>query len=630
MRALIIEDSVDDAELVVRELERAGYDLTWKRVETAEDMASTLKEENWDIVLSDYDLPCFSGPAALELLKNHNYDIPIIIISGKIGEEAAVDTMRAGASDYIMKDRLTRLSPAVSRELKEAEERRKSKEAVKALQESEERYQTLVGMSPEAILLFGLEGDIAYASPKAIELYGYNTSDDLVGFSALELLEPEERKQGEASFKKILEGESLQGYTANQLKSDGSTFVGESNITVIKDLDGKPVSVITITRDITATKRAEEELRRRSITDELTGLFNRRHFYKVIEDQISGITRNGGILSLIMIDLDGFKDYNDRFGHLNGDEVLVSFAQVIKRRSGEGSMVFRFASDEFIMVLPSTDANKSRKIAEQIQKDWQELTSVSFFASPSNFTFSAGIAQYPQDSETIDGLMFLSDSALYLTKRNGGATVALVSELESTFLNIPDIATMDQVYALAATVDAKDPYTFGHSKRVASLSDQVSQIINLPKKEQLQLHSAALLHDIGKLSIPDVVLRKSESLSRDEWRLMKRHCAEGARIVGHVKDLLDIVPIILYHHEWYNGTGYPAGLLGDRIPRCARIISIADAYDTMTTVRPYRDVIAHEQALEEIKRCTKTQFDPDLADVFCRVIDETVRQDIYG
>ena len=165
-------------------------------------------------------------------------------------------------------------------------------------------------------------------------------------------------------------------------------------------------------------------------------------------------------------------------------------------------------------------------------------------------------------------------------------------------------------------MDARDPYTYGHSKRVAAISELIGKAARLSQDELAQLRGAALLHDIGKVGVPDATLGKPSTLTEGEWEVIKQHSAEGARIVGHVKALAELVPIIKHHHEWCDGTGYPDGLKGERIPMGARIISIADAYDTMTTRRPYRDVISQEEALEELRRCSGTQFDPILVGVF--------------
>ena len=183
------------------------------------------------------------------------------------------------------------------------------------------------------------------------------------------------------------------------------------------------------------------------------------------------------------------------------------------------------------------------------------------------------------------------------------------------------VSTLDYVYALAATVNAKDPNTHGHSERIAGISEMIGKAIGLSRKELASLHAASLLHDIGKVGIPNKVLVKPGELTDDEWKIMKRHAGEGAKIVSHVRELQVLAPIIRHHHEWYDGKGYPDGLKGNDIPLGARIISVADAYDMMTTPRFYREVISQEEALEELRRCSGTQFDPELVEALCQAMD---------
>ena len=234
----------------------------------------------------------------------------------------------------------------------------------------------------------------------------------------------------------------------------------------------------------------------------------------------------------------------------------------------------------------------------------------------SQLAFSAGIAQFPENAETADGLVFLADTALYRSKREGGHKSTLVSDLGTLASGSVDRETLDHVYALAATVDARDPYTYGHSKRVAAIAEVIGRAARLSPNELAHLRGAALLHDIGKVGVPDSTLGKPGKLTEDEWEVIRKHCDEGARIVGHVKALEALVPLIRHHHEWYDGSGYPEGLAGERIPVGARIISIADAFDTMTTRRPYREPVSKEDALVELRRCSGTQFDANLVGLF--------------
>jgi diguanylate cyclase (GGDEF)-like protein/PAS domain S-box-containing protein/putative nucleotidyltransferase with HDIG domain len=365
-----------------------------------------------------------------------------------------------------------------------------------------------------------------------------------------------------------------------------------------------------------------ERTKELSATDELTGLYNRRQFYDVLENEMNRMQRYGGCFTLAMLDLDDFKEYNDRFGHTNGDAVLRSLAEMLKTVLRKPDMAFRYGGDEFAIILPATEAQKAKNIVDRIRsKRLVGLKSENEDMEPC-LGFSAGIAQFPENAETADGLVFLADTALYRSKRGGGNKTTLVAELGELPADIIDSATMDQVYALAATVDARDPHTYGHSKRVAAISEMIGKAIGLQPKELADLRAAALLHDIGKVGVPDSILTKPEKPEEHEWAIIRKHPVEGAKIVGYVRELERLVPLVRHHHEWYDGTGYPDGLKGEDIPLGARIISVADAYDTMTTSRPYRDMISQEEACEELRRCCGTQFDHEIVDAFHRALNE--------
>ncbi|MFQ5924879.1 MAG: diguanylate cyclase [Dehalococcoidia bacterium] len=370
-----------------------------------------------------------------------------------------------------------------------------------------------------------------------------------------------------------------------------------------------------------------EQLSKVSITDELTGLYNRRHFYEVLETEMYRAQRYGHWLSVVMIDIDGFKAYNDKFGHTSGDAVLRVLGQTLKSLLRRTDVAFRYGGDEFAVVLPATAADRAERIVNRMRSRWLEVRRAEDFVLGIPLGLSAGIAEFPGDAETADGLVFLADTALYRSKREGGNKSTLVSDLGALTPDVVDRATLDQVYALSATVEARDPYTYGHSKRVAAISAMIGKAIGLSRKELADLNAASLLHDIGKVGVSDAILTKSAKPTKDEWKLIRKHSAEGARIVGHVGELAALVPMIRHHHEWYDGTGYPDGLKGEDIPLGARILAIADAYDTMTTARTYRHVASQEEALEELRRCSGTQFAPELVEAFCRAMDEAARQD---
>ena len=364
-----------------------------------------------------------------------------------------------------------------------------------------------------------------------------------------------------------------------------------------------------------------ENTKKFSVTDELTGLYNRRYFFEMLDVEMNRSGRTTRPFSLAMLDLDGFKEYNDKYGHSNGDAVLEAFSQMLKTYIRKSDLAFRYGGDEFVLILPSADAEKAKKIIQRARAKWQKEPLTQSKIVRGNVGFSSGIAEYPSNAESPDGLIFLADAALYQAKKKGYED-KLVSELSTLSTDIMDVATQDQVYALAATVDARDPYTYGHSQRVAGIAMRIGRQIGMSSEDLTKLQNAAMLHDIGKIGVPDSILIKAGKPSAEEWEVIRKHCAEGARILSYVKEFSILVPIVLHHHEWYDGSGYPGGLKGIDIPSGARITSVADAYDTMVTKRPYRDAISSREACEELRRNAGTQFDPVIVEVWCKLVEK--------
>ncbi|MEA3254063.1 MAG: HD domain-containing protein, partial [Chloroflexota bacterium] len=240
-------------------------------------------------------------------------------------------------------------------------------------------------------------------------------------------------------------------------------------------------------------------------------------------------------------------------------------------------------------------------------------------------TCSIGLASYPSDGVMAGELVNVVDTALYYAKHTGGNRTYLSSRI----LSEPTTEVMgggrpdnlSTVYALVSTVDAKDHYTYGHSRRVNAYAVALAEAIGLSPEEVSRISTAALLHDIGKIGIPDKVLNKKSKLDDEEWEAIKSHPKLGAIIVGKVPSLLPCVNGILYHHEKWDGTGYPEGLKGEAIPLDARILAIADAFAAMTSARPYRDVIGSEEVLKRLRQGAGKQFDPALVEVLIGIVE---------
>ncbi|MFC1909615.1 diguanylate cyclase [Chloroflexota bacterium] len=359
--------------------------------------------------------------------------------------------------------------------------------------------------------------------------------------------------------------------------------------------------------------------------DELTGLFNHRHFHQRLDEEIERSSRFGDVFSLIMIDLDFFKTYNDIHGHLYGDNILKRIGESIKENSRVIDVPARYGGDELVIILPKTSIDAALRAAERLRTVVE--SEIAFKGV--TITCSIGVATWPTDGFMKEALIYSADMALYNAKKVGRNRVCVASKLATLDLSAQSRAQenndmiLNTIYALAATVDAKDHYTYGHSKKVSKYASDIAVELGYSEEKIHTIRTAGLLHDIGKIGISDKIILKNTALNDKEWEMIHTHPTMGVSILKHVDSIRDCLPGVLYHHERLNGTGYPQGLKGENIPLDARILSVADAFDAMTSSRPYRNqVFTNRQAMEELIRCAGTKFDLKIVKAFMKTISQ--------
>src|SRR6266446_7905577 len=343
-------------------------------------------------------------------------------------------------------------------------------------------------------------------------------------------------------------------------------------------------------------------------TDPLTGLGNHRHFQEQLQAKLDAAEQTRLSLSIILLDLDNFKQINDRYGHPTGDRVL---AQVATRLRDAGQ-AFRLGGDEFAVVLPGHGEEAARRVGDKLVRDLGAAET----EHGGTVSFSAGVATFPQHGSDRAELVRVAAIALYWAKGEGKNRVRVyrpdmpaMTQLQQ-LANDPDrSARLAAAAALAGAVDARDAYVGSHSQRVGEYSAAVAQRLNFAIEDVELIRLAGKLHDLGKLAIPEEILRKRGTLTPREREVLERHPQIGENML----DPLGIEPVaswVLHHHERWDGDGYPGKLAGERIPIGARIIFAADSFDAMTSDRVYRPALSFDEATDELRRCSGSQFDP--------------------
>lgn len=449
---------------------------------------------------------------------------------------------------------------------------------------------------PGMLYLYDYQGRLVRWNKNHQDITGYS-SEELSKMSLLDWFNGDEKSQ-RAVIKGLARAikEGFGDAEAELQKKDGRAVPMYFTASALH-LDGNQYFA-GIGIDITERKKKEEEIFYLSYHDQLTGLYNRR-FY---EEELKRLDTERNLpMTIVMGDVNGLKLINDSFGHAIGDELLKMVAEVIRSACRVDDIIARLGGDEFVILLPKTQAFEAEQIIKRIT-DLSLSEKLGFI----DISISFGYETMNNKEEKIQEIFKKAEDNMYKKK-----------------LFLSPSMRGKTIKAIINTLHEKNKREEAHSHRVSELCKSMGEALGLPEYEINELMSVGLLHDIGKIAIDENVLNKPGKLTGDEWEEIMRHPEIGYRILNTVNDMSDMANYVLYHHERWDGKGYPTGLKGDAIPLVSRIITIADAYDAMTSERGYRSALPNEAAIAELQKNAGTQFDPELVSVFIEKVAST-------
>ena len=511
-------------------------------------------------------------------------------------------------------------------------ERRRAEEAERAaalgregelthdLDEKEARFRSVVEGLGEGILITDLSDGVLYANPRLAEMTGWEQAE-MLGRPAYEmLLAPEDWPDLHAGNSRRAEGFS-DCWEAPLQRKDGTRFWAENKATPFRDAAGCVVGTLGAITDISGRKELEAERERqlaealeRADRDPLTGLLNHRAFHRQLEIETDRAQREGTTLAVAMLDLDSFGFFNNAYGHIVGDQVLRLVAERLQRIVRSYDSLARFGGDEFALLLAGTGTATASEVEGRLRADLAGLTfRPAGSAVDIPLGLSVGVALFPRDGSDRYETLRLADERL-LRAKSGASGETEADRVRSRMGRT--LAGFSMLDALVTAVDNKDRYTCRHSEDVLTYSLQIARGLGLDETIQETVAVAALLHDVGKIGVPDAVLRKPSKLTEVEFEAIRQHPQMGAAIVGAVSGLEATLDAVRYHHERWDGGGYPSGLVGEATPLLARLMAVADAFSAMTTDRPYRKGMVEAWALHLLEEGAGTQWDPRCVQAF--------------
>ncbi len=469
-------------------------------------------------------------------------------------------------------------------------ERKKTEET---LREANEKLRALIHASPLAVISLDSAGRITSWSSASERIFGWTEKEVLGTFPPM--IPEDQREAFETLRRDTFQGRSFTAMQTRYLKKDALPVDLSLSTAPLRNRGGLVQGIMLLAQDISEHKKAEEKIKYLSFHDKLTGLYNRAYF----EEELKRLNTERQLpLSIIMGDVNGLKLVNDAFGHKEGDSLLKAIAAILKDSFRKEDIVSRWGGDEFAVLLPKTPYKVALKLVGRVKKACRNVD-----CTPIHLNIALGAATRESLSQEIEEVIKKAEAEMYFNKM-----------LEAKGFRISTIAS------LLHTLGEKCFETEEHVWRMQKLAAEMGAALQLNDTQIDNLSLAVAMHDIGKITLPEKILLKPGHLTQQEWLNIKKHPERGYHIALSSLELAFLAPIILAHHERWDGKGYPQGLQGEEIPLLSRIIAVIDAYDVMTNEQIYKKAISSEEALAEIERCAGSQFDPKLAKIFINVV----------
>lgn len=469
------------------------------------------------------------------------------------------------------------------------------KKVEETLREANEKLRALIQASPLAGITLDFSGRVASWSSAAERILGWREKEVLGTFPPMI---PEDRREVFETLRRdTSQGRSFTAVQTRYLKKGGQPIDLSLSTAPLRNRGGEVRGILLLVQDITEQKRAEEKIRYLSFHDKLTGLYNRAFF----EEELKRLdTARQLPLSIIMGDVNGLKLVNDAFGHKVGDDLLKGISNILRVSFRKEDIVCRWGGDEFAILLPKTPHQAALKLVQRVK---EACLKAEF--SPIHLNIALGVATKEDSSQELDEVIKKAEAEMYFNKMS-----------EAKGFRISTIAS------LLHTLGEKCFETEEHVWRMQKLAAEMGNALQLNDTHLDNLSLAVAMHDIGKITLPEHILLKPGPLSEQEWHIVKKHSERGYHIALSSFELAYLAPVVLSHHERWDGKGYPQGLKGEEIPLLARIIALIDAYDVMTNDQVYKKAVSCREAIAEIERCAGYQFDPGLAKIFINVVSD--------